>query len=123
MRVWCRQARANVVDVGCIGLIVVALTVAFWPIFASLGKFPPRPKGNDWFKECAFNRSARQAILADHQLPLRTQYLGGGYPLIAYPEDSSLSPLFVTTLLLGENAGLKLRAFIKLLVGGLGMCY
>ncbi len=110
-------------DVCCAVLIVAVLTLAFLPILRSLDKFPVQPRGNDWFKECAFNRSAREAILRDRQFPLRTQYLGGGYPLVAYPEDSSLNPLFVTTLLFGENAGLKLRVFIKLLVGALGMYY
>ncbi len=123
MRCWLKQRKLAAADVYCVILIVVILTVAFSPIFASLQKFPVRPKGADWLKECTFNRSARDAILRDHQFPLRSQYLGGGYPLVAYPEDSSLNPLFVTTLLFGENVGLKLRVFIKLLVGALGMYY
>ncbi len=123
MRRWLRQRNVGVTDVCCVAIIVVTLTVAFSPIFASISKFPVRPKGADWFKECAFNRSARQAIVTDHQFALRSQYLGGGYPLLAYPEDSSLNPLFVTTVLFGENVGLKLRVFIKLLVGALGMYY
>ncbi len=123
MRRWLTQRNVGVTDLCCVAIIVATLTVAFSPIFASISKFPLRPKGADWFKECAFNRSARQAIVVDHQFALRSQYLGGGYPLLAYPEDSSLNPLFVTTVLFGENVGLKLRVFIKLLVGALGMYY
>lgn len=123
MRDCLRHRGLTAADVCSAVLIVAVLTLAFLPILRSLDKFPVQPRGNDWFKECAFNRSAREAILRDRQFPLRTQYLGGGYPLVAYPEDSSLNPLFVTTLLFGENAGLKLRVFIKLLVGALGMYY
>ena len=122
MRRWLGAIHRNA-DVCCIGLIVVVLTAAFWPIFASWDKFPPLTQGSDWYKECTFNRLAREAILRDHQFALRTPYLGGGYPVVAYPEDSSLSPFFIATLLLGENGGLKLTLFIKLLVGGLGMYY
>ncbi|MFQ5810994.1 MAG: hypothetical protein ACE5JM_15355, partial [Armatimonadota bacterium] len=123
MRRWLSHGNVPVADVCCVALIVTVLTASFLPIFTSLRKFPEYPSANDWFKECAFNRSAREAIVRHHQFPLRSQYLGGGYPLLAYPEDSSLSPLFLTTLLFGENVGLKVRAFLKLLVGGLGMYY
>jgi len=119
---WWSRARISP-DVACVLLIVAVLTIVFWPVLASGSKLPPLPRGNDWLKECAFNRSAREAILRDRQFPLRSHYLGGGYPVVAYPEDSSLSPLFLTTLLFGENVGLKVKVFIKLLVGGLGMYY
>jgi hypothetical protein len=63
MRHWLSQRDIGATDLCCVVLIVALLMLAFSPIFGSLGKFPELPKGTDWLKECAFNRSARQAVL------------------------------------------------------------
>ncbi len=63
----------------------------------------------------------RKSLLQFGQFPLRSPYIGGGYPILGDPEDPSLSPFVLLTLVFGETAGLKLIALLIFLAGAAGM--
>lgn len=77
----------------------------------------------DWLQMLSYYRADRVALLEYHQLPLRTFYFGGGYPLIANPQDGFLNPFFIPVLFFGEVIGMKLNVLFALLIGAYGMYY
>ncbi len=77
----------------------------------------------DWLQMLSYYRADRESLLQYHQIPLRTFYFGGGYPLIANPQDGFLSPFFIPVLILGEVIGLKINVFLAHLIAALGMYY
>lgn len=103
--------------------LLLALAVAYAaPIFS-----PPDAvhsgdmrKDFDWLKIAAFERFARQSLL-EGGLALWCPYFGGGYPLIAHPEDGSLSPLILPSYLFGEAIGMKIQLVLILWLGAWGV--
>lgn len=75
---------------------------------------------DDWMRLCALNAAARQTIVEHRAFPFRSPYFGGGYPTIAEPEEPTLSPFFLLTLLSDAVFGLKLRALVCVLIAALG---
>ncbi len=71
----------------------------------------------------SYYRVARQSILEYQQLPLRTHFFCGGYPLVANPLDGSLNPFFIPVLMFGEVIGLKINVFLAHIIAALGMYY
>lgn len=71
----------------------------------------------------SYYRAQRQSILEYRQLPLRTPFFGGGYPLVANPLDGALNPFFIPALIFGEVIGLKINVFLAHIIGALGMYY
>jgi len=71
----------------CVALIVILLTLAFSPIFASLDKFPKLRRGNDWYRKYRLNRWDRKAVLADHEFTPRSQYHALGHPPFVRADD------------------------------------
>ncbi|MFC1716959.1 hypothetical protein ACFL6S_25045 [Candidatus Poribacteria bacterium] len=54
-----------------------------------------------------------------HAFPLRSHWLGGGYPTLGDPEDPTLNPFVLLTIFFGTVMGLKIIVYLALLVGGL----
>jgi len=77
----------------------------------------------DWHQTLSFYRAASESVLAYFQMPLRTPYFDGGYPLLAHPLDGSLNPFFLPPLLLGEVIGIKLNIILFHIIGAWGMYY
>lgn len=105
-----------------IGLAVVIIVslAAISPLVRTINKI----NTNDDFLQLATRHLlVRNSIINDHQMPMRTNYLGGGYPTIADPEDPTLSPFVLLTIMFGEIAGLKLIAVILFLTGAISMYY
>lgn len=102
-------------------LIIVCAYVA--PIFkvpgALINDDPYRY--HDYLQQASYDRLFRQGILEHHQFPLRTYMLGGGYPLIANPQDTSFSPFVLTSLVFGEVLGIKINILFFFLIGAGGM--
>lgn len=100
---------------------------AFGIIFAviTLSSIPPltsRDKlnfNNDFFQYASRHESVRKSIIEYHVFPLRAYWFGGGYPTLGDPEDPSLNPLVLLSVLFGTVMGLKLIGFVAILVGGL----
>ncbi|MDP8255086.1 MAG: hypothetical protein P9M14_05010 [Candidatus Alcyoniella australis] len=100
--------------------VVVTLFVGgvFLPWDAQLN--PEAFRSHDWLQIASYDHLFRQAILDQGAFPLRTYFLGGGYPLIGNPQDGSLSPLVLSSLVLGERLGMKLNLLLLHLLGAWG---
>lgn len=106
-------------------LLFLLLSVLLFcsPMFFTPGGFTSREsyRAHDWFIAATHDALFRDAVLSHHQFPLRSHLVGGGYPILAHPSDASVSPLILTSLLFGEQVGLKLNLIIALLLGALGI--
>jgi hypothetical protein len=96
--------------------IVIAVTGTSLPALRSGDRLNASP---DYFQYVARHETVRQSIIGSHELPLRSPWLGGGYPNIADPEDPTLNPLVVLSVLFGAVTGLKLISYIVLIAGGI----
>lgn len=101
-------------------LIILVVTLSCLPLFKNLHNINLHW---DWLQMLSYYRADREAVLSYHQFPLRTHYFGGGYPLIANPQDGSLNPFFIPVLVFGEVVGLKINVILAHLIGALGMYY
>lgn len=105
---------------GILAFIFFVILVACLPLFRGL----PNINANlDWLQMLSYYRADRQAVLEHGQWPLRTHFFGGGYPLIANPQDGSLSPFFLPVLVFGESVGMKVNVFLAHLIAAFGMYY
>lgn len=103
-------------------LIVATLTALFYfPIIKNLSK--TAIDENDWWRNVYNAGLSRKSIVQYHQLPLRTPFLGGGYPLIGRPSDLTLSPFFIFILIFDEVRGLRVLMYFIFIMGALGMFY
>ena len=73
----------------------------------------------DFFQYASRHEAVRKSVLEYHSVPLRSHWLGGGFPTIADPEDPTLNPLVLLTVIFGTVMGLKLIGYLALLIGGL----
>ncbi len=107
-------------DALVIFLLMVVVLLSCLPLFKNIQDIN---FNWDWLQMLSYFRAFRQTLLQDHQFPLRTYYFGGGYPLLANPQDPSFSPFLVPVLILGEVVGLKINVLLFHLIGCLGMYY
>ena len=99
-----------------LGLIFVVVTAACLPVLLSGGKLNDN---GDFFQYASRHESVRQSVLEYHTFPQRAYWFGGGFPTIGDPEDPTLNPLVVLSILFGPVVGLKLIGYLGMLVGGL----
>ncbi len=71
----------------------------------------------------SYYRADRSSLLEYHQLPLRSPYFGGGYPLFANPQDGAFNPFIIPVLVFGEVIGIKVNVLLAHLAAALGMYY
>ena len=107
-------------DILVISLALLAVTYSCLPLFKNISKIN---LNWDWLQMLSYYRADRISLLQYHQAPLRTFYFGGGYPLIANPQDGFLSPFFIPVLIFGEVIGLKINVFLMHIIAALGMYY
>jgi hypothetical protein len=99
-------------------IILALLALAFIsPIFKDI----ENTGIHDWDQFCFFDEVPRDTILRYGQFPLWNPYYSGGRPLLANPQTGFLKPTFIFTLLFGCVIGLKVEAFVMLLLGMVGM--
>lgn len=118
MRCW--QVGKERPELGSIVLIVGLVIMFFLPIFIHIHNIN---RQTDWLQHYSFHASARKIILDYHQIPFRTPYFEGGHPMLAHPQDPSLDPVFLSTLIFGEVVGMKVIMLFYYLIGSLGMYY
>ena len=106
----------NWLDLLAFGLIFVVITSASMPLLLSGGKLN---HNGDFFQYASRHESVRKSVLEYHTFPLRAYWFGGGFPTIGDPEDPTLNPLVVLSILFGSVMGLKLIGYLGVLVGGL----
>ena len=107
----------NRLDLLAICLISIVIT------FSSISPLLSGRKLNlnaDFFQYASRHESVRKSLLEYHTFPLRAYWFGGGFPTLGDPEDPTLNPLVLLSILFGPVMGLKLIGFLAMLIGGLG---
>jgi len=104
-------------DFVAFGIIFTVITLSSIPPLTSGGKL--NIKDPDFFQYASRHESVRKSLYEHHTFPLRAYWFGGGFPTLGDPEDPSLNPLVLLSILFGAVMGLKLIGFLALLVGGL----
>lgn len=107
-------------DIWVIFLIILVITLSCFPLFKNIRNVNSQL---DWQQMLSYYKADRQCVLEYHQIPFRTHYFGGGYFLLANPQDGFLSPFFIPVLIFGEIIGLKINVFFAHLIAALGMFY
>lgn len=105
---------------GVLALIFFVILFSCLPLLSGLSRINPNL---DWLQMLSYYRADRQAVVEHGQWPLHIHYFGGGYPLLANPQDGALSPFFVPVLLFGEVVGMKVNVFLAHLIAAFGMYY
>ncbi len=77
----------------------------------------------DWCGIYPYIDFFRTSIFEYHQFPLRCPHFCGGYPLIGFPYDISLSPLMLIVLAFGAIEGTKITIVLIVLCGALSVFY
>ncbi|MFC1889785.1 hypothetical protein ACFL4G_08525 [Thermodesulfobacteriota bacterium] len=75
---------------------------------------------DDWLHLYQFYGIARESILDFGEFPVRTFYLGGGFPVICHPEFPAGTPMLIPVLLFGEVGGLKIGHLFPFVIAFLG---
>jgi uncharacterized membrane protein (UPF0136 family) len=104
------------IDIFAYALIFVAILLPSITPLLSDGKLN---FNDDFFQYAGRHEAVRKAIFEYHTLPLRSFWFGGGYPTIGDPEDPTLNPLMIFTIIFGSVMSLKVIPFIAILIGGL----
>jgi len=107
----------NLPDILAYGIIFIVVTLSFRPPFASGDKINLNA---DFFQYASRHESVRKSLLEYHTFPLRAYWFGGGFPTLGDPEDPSLNPLVLLSIVFGTVTGLKFITYLALLVGGMG---
>ena len=106
----------NRADILAYGIIFVVITLSSIPPLTSGGKLNLNA---DFFQYASRHEAVRKSLIEYHTFPLRSHWFGGGFPTLGDPEDPSLNPLVLLSVMFGTVMGLKLITYLALLVGGL----
>jgi hypothetical protein len=110
------RAASLVCLLGCLGVLLAYV----WPM---LENFSYMQNDQDWFQFGAIYESFRHSILTYGQFPLRSPYFEGGYPMVGFPYDISLSPFAPLFLIFGSTPGMKLMMLLSFFIGTCGFFY
>jgi hypothetical protein len=105
---------------GTLILIAILVTLFCLPIIKNPSNITTNP---NFSQQASYAYFARSSIIEHHQFPLRCPYFGGGYPLIANPQDWSLSPLFIILFIFGEVIGFKILIITAYFICAFSMYY
>ena len=110
---------------GLLGVVAATLWMVA-PLLAPSRLFsavigPDTYRSHDWLEVAKLDHFARHALLHFGRLPEWNPLLAGGLPQLGHPSDGTLGPLFLSSLLLGEVAGMKINVVLVALSGALGV--
>ena len=91
-----------------ISIIVIIITLSSVPVFKSWSKLN---FDVDFLQYASRHEAIRKSLIEYHTFPTRSHWLGGGFPTLGDPEDPTLNPLVLITILFDPIIGLKLIAF------------
>jgi hypothetical protein len=111
-----RSTYGTAATAGCVAAIVAVITLTYWPVLMSGNRVLFNA---DFFQFLARHEAVFQSVWWYHELPLRSHWLGGGFNTIADPEDPTLNPLVLFSLVLGPVNGIKAIGYISMLIAGL----
>jgi hypothetical protein len=103
-------------DIIALILIAVAITL---PSISPLSSGDKVNLNDDFLYFASLHEAVRKDILEYHTFPTRSIWFGGGYPILGDPEDPTLNPMTLITIVFGSIMGIKIITFIALLIGGL----
>ena len=114
---WPFSRGRHVVTLPALAALLVSL-----PLLAAPGALlgPDTFRSYDWLESAKLDAFSRISLLGHGSLPHWNPYLQGGFPQLAHPSDSTLSPLILPVLLLGEELGMKLNVLLALALGAIG---
>lgn len=98
------------------GLIFIVITMSALPMLRSGDKIN---RNVDFYQYASRHEAVRKSLVEYNSLPLRSHWFGGGYPTLGDPEDPTLNPLVLLSVMFGTVKGLKLIGYVALLVSGL----
>ena len=99
-------------------LFFCMLAVIFtWPILARFDNWGIQ----DWDQHLFYQDAPRTMLLQYGQFPLWNPYYGGGMPMLANPQSTFLSPVWIFVLIFGAVRGVKLEIVFYLVAGLLGV--
>ncbi len=107
-------------DIFAVFLILLVISASCLPLFINIQNIN---LDFDWLQMASYYHFARQCILEFHELPLWAHYFGGGYPVIANPQEGTLNPFVIPPLVFGEIAGLKINVLLAHFIAAFGMYY
>ena len=99
-----------------VGLLLA--TMLYAPVFLN---FDFMNLDDDAMRVYQFFGIARESILDFHEIPVRTFYLGGGFPVLSHPEFPLGNPMLIPVLLFGEVKGMKIHNGLAFAVAFWGM--
>lgn len=104
-----------------LSLLGVRLALWAWVIRSALPGLLTAPHRLAWFHDehywFAHDEAARTTISTYHQLPAWNPFYCGGIPLLASPQDASLSPESLLKIVLGVGPGRRLSMVILFVLG------
>jgi len=99
-------------------LLLVVLAVAFcWPVLRNIHNLGI----GDWDQHFFYHEVPRKTLLEYGQFPLWNPYYMGGNVMLANPQSTFLSPLFLLVMTSGTVVGLKVSIVIHCFIGLAGM--
>ena len=101
-----------------IALILIALAITM-PSISPLSSGDKVNFNDDFFYYAGLHEGVRKAVLEYNTFPTRSFWICGGFPTLGNPEDPTLNPMTLITIIFGSIMGLKIITFIALLIGGL----
>jgi len=101
-----------------IALILIAVVITL-PSITPLSSGSKVNLKDDFFYYAGMHEGVRKAVLEYHTFPTRSFWISGGFPTLINPEDPTLNPLTLITIVFGSIMGLKIITYLALLVGGL----
>lgn len=99
------------------GLITLVITFTWLPTLTSGRRANPN---EDFLLHASRHEAVRKSLIEHRTFPLRSHWFGGGFPTLGEPNDPALNPLVLLSVLFGSAMGIKLIAFLAVLVSGLG---
>lgn len=111
-----RREHLRVRVVAPVSAIAAVVTLTYLPVLTSGDRLL---FNDDFFQYASRHESVAQSIRQFGALPLRSHWLGGGFHTIADPEDPTLNPLVLFSVVLGAVNGIKAIGYLSMLIGGL----
>ncbi len=109
--------RARPATVAAVAVIVAVITLAYLPALLSGDRLM---MNRDFFLFTSRHESVAQSIRQYGELPLRSQWFGGGFYTLPDPEDPTLNPMVLFSVALGAIKGVKVIGYLTMLIAGLG---
>ena len=104
-------------DAWALAAVVTVVAAIYMPMLATGNRLA---RNDDFLQHAARHEFVRKSVFKHGMFPLRSHYVGSGFPTLGDPEDPSLNPLVWLLLALPTPVLLKARFFIAPVLGAFG---